>query len=125
VGRRLSGRGGSGEEDGGAWLPLTAAAPLVGVPSAEALRRRIRRGSCPYPSRRSNAGAWEVLVPDGLTGRVEPDVPAPAPDAAAAELAALRATVAAQARHIDDLRRELERRRWPGLVPWLRRALWG
>jgi hypothetical protein len=36
-------------------------------------------------------------------------------------LAEVRATVEAQREHIADLRAELERRRWPGVVAWWRR----
>ncbi len=126
------------DRDGeGTWLGLRQAAPLLGVASAEALRRRIRRGTFGHPHRRDNAGAWQVLVPERLTGRAAADVPSvPAvpsdvrdallaeKDARIADLTAERNRLLAVVERLAAERRP-ERRPWPGLRAWWRRLVEG
>jgi hypothetical protein len=101
-------------ESAGDWCTVAEAARALGV-TERAVRRRIARGT--LDSRRAVTGN-RVLTLVRLPADTAPEPGRNPPDAAAlAELAALRATVAALERHIADLRAELARRRWPGLWP--------
>ena len=132
-------------EDAGAeaelWLPLRQAGPRLGL-RPDTVRKKLRRGE--LTGRKANDGSWLVrIVPGGMPADATRHMPAPArhdpgtdatPNttldagelrtrlaAAEATLAEVRATVEAQREHIADLRAELERRRWPGVVAWWRR----
>ena len=121
----------------GRWLDLAAAAAALGLPSADALRKRIRRSPGDWEVRRANDGRLQVRVdPDGTA--VRPPVRPRGADAdawgvvavhllTAASVQAVRAEaaereVARLEAHLADLRAELARRRWPGLRRWWRRV---
>ena len=145
----------SGVSDG-RWLPLTEAAPVMGL-SIDALRKRVARGR--VSAQRDNAGHWRVLV-DAASETTSSLSVLDIQDDLAAELAVVRGdldksrTEAAEARaenvalktaaaerdqrlarleaDIADLRAErdrllaiIERTRWPGLWPAVRRFLYG
>jgi hypothetical protein len=118
------------QDEDGRWLGLREAARAHGVASAEALRRRIRRGTWPGPHRRDNRGAVLVFVPSRLLGRVQPaalDVQGASGDVMVAGLreriAHLEGRLAATEADRDRWHAEATRRRWPGLKAWWRR-LW-
>ena len=107
------------EDTAGTWLGLTEAGRRLGL-ERDALRKRVRRGTCPYPTRRDNRGQWQVRVPDEAKP-VRSDVPLAVPDARDELVAELRASIARLESENAYLRVELARRRWPGLRRWLRR----
>lgn len=106
------------------WLPVANAARRLGV-TEQAVRRRIRAGT--IETRR------EVV---GNKARTLVRVDAPATEQVADVVEVLREHVARLEADVADLRAERDRhlaiieelasrRRWPGLVPWLRRVLYG
>ncbi len=70
----------------GRWLPLTEAAPLMGL-SIDALRKRVARGR--VQAQRDNAGHWRVLV-DGVSETMSTLSVLDIQDGLAAELATVR-----------------------------------
>ncbi len=123
----------------GRWHYLPDAAERYGLPSAEALRGRIRRDPSAYRTRKANDGRMMVWVPADVRPDAQP-VRA-ATDAGWLIVALMTALTAAVVRadaereradvlerHVNDLRgrvdrlnEELDRRRWPGLKAWMRR----
>ena len=86
----------------------------------EAVRRRVQRGT--LESRREVVGnrvRWLVRLP--LAGPEAPPLPQPGAGPLADPLVLLERHVADLRGEVAYLRAELERRRWPGLWPALRR----
>ena len=127
----------------GRWTRLAAAAAALGLPSAEALRGRIRRSPTRYRTKRGNKGELLVWIerPDAsadVRPAGEADARPPQPDATTAELVAeLRARVEALERRLDEghaerdrllallesaLAEGRQRGPWPGLRVWLRKV---
>ena len=126
------------------WLPVAAAARLLNV-SQQAIRGRIERGTL-ETKREIRGNKVRTLVkvdpsiehddgPPGqdleerllntLRGHVEQAVQRHLVDLVEQREADLRARLAEKDARIADLRGELERRRWKGLIPWVRRLLYG
>ncbi len=111
-------------------LSVLEAARRLGT-TPDAVRSRLRRRT--LEGYRDNVGRWHVVLPDGTgdsrdgqpTEHVAPDdvIPtvATVADGRAELVAELRTNIARLEAEVAFLRGELERRRWPGLWPALRR----
>ncbi len=130
------------------WLPVATAARLLNV-SQQAIRGRIERGTLETkreirgnkvrtlvevdpsvdPSIEHDDGPpgqdLEERLLNSLRGHVEQAVQRHLMDLVEQREADLRARLAEKDARIADLRGELERRRWKGLIPWVRRLLHG